>query len=137
MYKLIAGKEGCGKTQRIIEMANEQIAKTAGDIVFIDDNKHHILDLKHKLRFISMDEFPIETAEEFYGFLCGIISNNYDVETIYIDGLQKMVGNMDLNAFEQFVQKANKLAEVFKLKFVYTVSGDEAELPESLKANVI
>lgn len=136
MYKLIAGSEGCGKTKRIIDMANEHLKQTSGSIVFIDDDKRHMYDLKHDLRFISMDEFPVDNGEAFFGFLCGLVSNNYDIESIYVDGLQKMT-NMGMEELNQFIRKTDTLAEKYNINFVYTLNYEMEHLPSELKENVI
>lgn len=136
MYKLIAGKEGCGKTKKIIDMANEQLKNSNGSVVFIDDNKHHMYDLKHDLRFISMDEFPVKTSDEFFGFLCGLISNNYDIQTVYIDGIQKMT-NITLDDFSHFVKKTDQMASKYDIDFVYTLNHDAEKLPEEMISNIV
>jgi hypothetical protein len=136
MYKLIVGKQGSGKTKKIIDMANEHVKTLNGDIVYIDDNKHHMLELKHEMRLISMEEFPINNPDEFYGFLCGIISNNYDIEAVYIDDLDRIVG-VDLAGYEAFILKAQKLSDEYKVNFIYTVPAEADQLPASLKDSVI
>lgn len=136
MFKLIAGKEGCGKTKRIIDMANEQLKQSSGSIVFIDDDKKHMYDLRHDLRFISMDEFPVASGEAFFGFLCGLVSNNYDIESIYIDGLQKMT-RMSMDELNDFIHKTDGLSEKYNINFVYTLNYEMEHLPTVLKENVI
>lgn len=136
MYKLIAGKEGCGKTKKIIDMANEQLKNSNGSVVFIDDNKHHMYDLKHDLRFISMDEFPVKTSDEFFGFLCGLISNNYDIQTVYIDGIQKMT-NLSFDEFTNFVKKTDAMASKYDIDFVYTLNHDTEKLPDDMTGSLV
>jgi hypothetical protein len=130
MVKLIAGHFGTGKTKRIIQMANETLEKTTGNIIFIDDDKRHMYELKHDLRFISMDEYPVNTKDEFIGFLCGVLSNNYDIEYIFIDSLFKVI-KMEMSELEDFMMKVEKISKTFDVHFNMTVSCDN--LPESLK----
>lgn len=134
MVKLIAGHFGTGKTKRIIQMANETLEKTTGNIIFIDDDKRHMYELKHDLRFISMDEYPVTTKDEFVGFLCGVLSNNYDIEYIFIDSLFKVM-KMEMNELEDFMTKIEKISKTFDVHFNMTVSCDT--LPESLKAYLV
>lgn len=130
MVKLIAGHFGTGKTKRIIEMANETLEKTTGNIIFIDDDKRHMYELKHDLRFISMDEYPIKSKDEFVGFLCGVLSNNYDIEYIFIDSLFKVM-DMENSELESFMEKVDKISKTFDVHFVMTVSADI--VPDALK----
>lgn len=136
MFNLIAGKEGSGKTKRLIKMANDEVAISNGNVIFIDDDKRHMYELKHDMRFISMEEFPVKTSDEFFGFLCGIISNNYDIETIYIDGLQKVM-KADMKDVDDFIDKTKQIAKEYKVKFVTTMSCDETSLTEETKNTLI
>ncbi|MBN2795373.1 MAG: twitching motility protein PilT [Clostridia bacterium] len=115
MVKILAGKEGTGKTKHLIRMANEQVKATNGSIVYLDSDNRHIYDLKHEIRFLNMEEFPIDKPEEFVGFLCGIISNDYDIETIYVDGLYNMVDMNEVDALA-CVQKLETIAEKFNIE---------------------
>lgn len=136
MFNLIAGKEGSGKTKRLIKMANDEVAISNGNVIFIDDDKRHMYELKHDMRFISMEEFPVKTSDEFFGFLCGIISNDYDIETIYIDGLQKVM-KADMKDVDDFIDKTKQIAKEYKVKFVTTLSCDETALTEETKNSLI
>ena len=136
MFNLIAGKEGIGKTKRLIKMANDEVAISNGNVIFIDDDKRHMYELKHNMRFVSMEEFPVKNSDEFFGFLCGIISNNYDIETIYIDGLQKVM-KADLKDVDAFIDKTKQIAREYKVKFVTTLSCDETTLTEETRNSLI
>lgn len=136
MVSIIAGKRGTGKTKRIIKMANESLQSANGDIIFIDDDKRHMLELNHDLRFLSMDEYPIATPEEFFGFLCGIASNNFDIEKIYVDGLFKII-KLEMDQIPNYVDRLKSVAETYDLDFVMTITCDETLLPEQLKSHLI
>jgi len=131
MVKIIAGQKGTGKTKRMISMANDDVKSLNGHVVFIDENKRHIYDLNHDLRFMCMDEFPVKTAEEFFGFLCGMISNDYDIEKVYIDGLLKIAGIVEED-LPTFVPRLNDLAKQYKFNVVFTLSGDHTTLPNEI-----
>ena len=36
-------------------------------------------------------KYGVGDCQSFYGMFCGIISSNYDIENIYIDGLSNIV----------------------------------------------
>lgn len=132
MVKLIAGKEGTGKTKRIIDMANERLSNTTGNVVFIDDDKKHIYQLKHDMRFISMDEYPVRTHDEFVGFICGVISNNFDIRDVFIDGLNK-VTTLPCEALPGIMQRFEELSASFGIDFTMTMTCEDGTLPESVK----
>ena len=90
MIQIIAGKKGSGKTKRIIDMTNEKVKDSQHDVVFIDDDNRYMLDIDHKARFINASEYKILTPEMFLGFLCGMLSQNFDVGVIFIDAFKKL-----------------------------------------------
>ena len=107
MVKVIFGKKGMGKTKILIEEANKLAVESAGDIVFIDDSNQRMYDLKHKVRFINVSEFPIVGAEGFLGFVCGMISQDYDIDAIFIDGLTYIV-KQKIETLDSFFEKINQ-----------------------------
>lgn len=132
MFTLIAGKEGSGKTKTLIELANSKVKASSGSVVFIDDDHRHMYDLHHDLRFISMDETPVKTPDEFFGFLCGLMSTNYDIQTIFIDGLTKVL-KADLQDISVFVKRAEDFANEHKVEIFSTINCEHEHLPEQLK----
>lgn len=130
MVKLMISEKGDGKTKRIIEFANETAEKTNGHLVFIDDNNEHMYDLKHDVRFVNMMDFSIKTSDEFFGFICGIISNDYDIDYIFVDGYYK-VTQAKPEELSDFIKRLETLADKYNIKFIVTASS--ASIPEGLK----
>lgn len=131
MVKILAGKEGSGKTKQLIKMANVQVENTNGNIVYLDSDKRHIYDLKHEIRFLNMEEFPINKSDEFVGFLCGIISNDYDIQTIYVDGLYNMVDMKEVDALAA-IEKLEGVAKKFDIEFRIGMNYIGEDVPTSL-----
>ncbi len=131
MVQLIAGKKGTGKSKELVKHANSAAEDAKGSIIFIDDDRRPMYDLDHKVRFISMEEFPIEKADEFLGFLCGLISNNYDIEKIYIDGILNCT-TIGEEALPNWFNKIDDISTAFDIDFEITLSR-ESEVPEPLK----
>ena len=48
-------------------------------------------EINHKARFVDASEYHIKTPEMFLGFLCGMLSSNYDIGTIFIDAFLKLI----------------------------------------------
>lgn len=131
MISILASSKGTGKTKKIIDLANEDVEKAKGNIVFVDDDKRHIYDLKHRLRFISMDEYPTKNMDEFFGFLCGIISHDHDIDKIYIDGLLKVM-DTTCDEIPKLVNKLEKLSNKYEIDFFMTISCLKYDLHEDL-----
>ncbi|MFT9496268.1 hypothetical protein [Anaerosolibacter sp.] len=132
MVKLITGGLGTGKTKRMIEMANDLAAQEKGNVVYIDDDNRHMYDLKHQVRFISLHEYPINDKIGFIGFLCGIISEDHDIQTIFIDGLMK-IGNIPIEELSCVLKEIETLSQRFDIDFVLSVSCNPYDLPKELK----
>jgi len=130
MVTLIAGKKGSGKTKDIVKKANEALSSSKGNMIFIDEDNRAMYDLHHDIRFINLGEFPITSSCEFLGFICGLISNNYDIEKIYIDGIMSTVKISETEISEWF-NKINDISDAFSIDFVITLNY-ETEIPESL-----
>lgn len=91
MIHLIYGKKGSGKSKKLLDIANAEVDTAAGNIVYIDDNNRCMYDLKHEIRFINTADYRIENPDMLYGFVCGILSGDFDISSIYIDGLKKLI----------------------------------------------
>ncbi|MBN2897402.1 MAG: ATP-binding protein [Clostridia bacterium] len=136
MVSMLVGPKGSGKTKRMIKLANEDVEKLNGSVVYIDDDKRHMYDLNHDMRFMTMEDYPIKTKEEFFGFVCGIISNNYDIERIYIDGLLKVV---DISAEDmiEYFDKFKNIAQKNDLKFIFALNQEKEALPKALHEYIL
>ncbi len=130
MVKLIAGLKGTGKSKEMVKQANEQSLVAKGNIIFIDDDNRDMEALNHRIRFIDVSEMPIEINSGFFGFLCGVIASNYDIEMIYIDGLfnKLKVSEEELVAW---FERVEKLSEKFDVNFTITLN-TEGDVPSEL-----
>lgn len=136
MVSMLVGPKGSGKTKRMIKLANDDVEKLNGSVVYIDDDKRHIYDLNHDMRFMNMEDYPVKTKEEFFGFVCGIISNNYDIQRIYIDGLLKVV-DISIEDMTDYFNKFTTIAHKNDLKFIFSLNQDQEALPEALHEYII
>lgn len=87
MIQVIHGKKGSGKTKKILDMANAAVDQYKGDIIFVDDDNRYMFDLKHEVRFVNAGEYGSDSPEMFFGFLCGMLSQNFDINVILIDNI--------------------------------------------------
>ena len=125
MVHLIYGQNGSGKTQKLINHANEELLKSHGLIVFIDKSDKYRRSINNQIKFINARDFRLNNTDLFYGFLCGILSGNYDINRVYIDNLKDII---QLNSNEElmsFIKEVNTLSIEFDTHFYITVTTDD------------
>ena len=132
MIQIIHGKKGSGKTKRIIEMTNHAINDQHGDVIFIDDDNRYMFDLRHEVRFVNAGEYGMVSPEMFYGFLCGMLSQNFDVTQVFIDAFLKLV-RVDPQETGWFFEKLAALSDKHNLTFVLSVSCDDEAAPDFMR----
>lgn len=132
MIKLIVGKKGSGKTKILVDLVNQAAKTTDGSIVCVEKKPKLTYDLDHSVRLLEAEEYGISGFDAFYGYVAGLLSGNYDITELYVDGILKICGQ-DLDALGGLFDKFATLSEKANTKLVITVSADESELPESVK----
>ena len=136
MVQLIVGRKGKGKTKHLLDKVNAEIKTVSGNIAYLDKSTKHMFELNNRVRLIDVSEFMICDADEFIGFICGIISQDHDLEQMYFDSFLKIacLEGMDI---EPTVKKLEAISRKFDVQFILSISMDEYELPESLKPDVL
>lgn len=136
MLQLLIGKKGTGKTKVLIANVNDAAKSAAGNVVFISSNtSQNMYDITSKVRMTDTSEFDITSWDEFLGFISGIISGNFDITNIFVDGTLKIVKN-SLDGFEDFLEKLDSLGKKFDIDFELSVSIDADSAPEYIKKYV-
>ena len=138
MITLIVGKEGSGKTKKLIERATKAVETSNGNVIVIEKGLKLTYDLPHQARLIDTDAYNVSGAQMLFGFVSGICAGNYDVTDIFIDSTLKIIGQ-DMNVFKTFAESLNTLAQASNVKITLLVSADAADLPagmDSLAENV-
>ena len=110
MIQLIVGNEGKGKTSLMLDKVNREIKEANGNIVYLDKNSKHMYELNNKIRLVDVSEYGFSSSEEFYGFICGIISQDHDLEQLYFDNFKKICC-VDNSALESVLDKFKALSE--------------------------
>ena len=136
MIQLLYSEKGNGKTKKMIDMANEDVKTSGGNVVFIDDDKRCMYDVAREIRFVDITEYDISSECGLYGFISGMIAQNSDICSIYIDGFMK-IAHTDIQDSEKFFEKAKKLTDENNIKLVMIVSADPAQAPEYLKGYIL
>ena len=136
MVQLIVGKKGKGKTKQLLDKVNSEVKDISGSIVYLDKSTKHMYELNNKVRLIDVSRYMIENADEFLGFVCGIISQDHDLEQMYFDSFLKIAALEDKD-ISAVVEKLERMSDFFQVDFILSVSMDESELPEAVKDKII
>ncbi len=136
MVQLIVGKKGKGKTKYLLDKVNSEVKTVSGNIVYLDKSTKHMFELNNKVRLIDVSDYAFENSAEFVGFVCGIISQDHDLEQMYFDSFLK-ISCLENASIADTVNRLENLSEKFGVNFILSVSCDESELDESLKSKII
>lgn len=136
MIQVFCNRRGSGKTKRLIELANSHLDKVKGDSVYIDDDSRYMRQLDRKIRFISTEDFGVTDCNSFYGMLCGIIAENYDIENIYIDGLLSIV-SCSIEETSYLFNRLKSLSTKFGIDIFININYEcENDIPEFIRGYV-
>ncbi len=136
MVQIIAVNKGKGKTKHLLEKANTAIKTAKGSIVYLDKSSKHMYELSNKIRLINVNEFPISSSEGFIGFISGVISQDHDLEMMFLDSFLKLA-SLEGEDISQTISSLKKIGEKYHVTFVISVSLDAHQLPEELRDDVI
>lgn len=137
MVKILAGEKGEGKTKKMIDMANTASKEAKGSIIYVDDDNSHMYDLHHSVRFVETPKFIMDDPMVFRGFVCGILSQNSDIETVYVDGLNHIMDKISDEEFVSFVQELDSTSKAANMDFVMIISRKADLIPEVAKQYLI
>ena len=137
MIQFIVGAKGKGKTKHLLEKVNNAVKTVDGNIVYLDKNSKHMYELKNRIRLINTSEFPFSTTEEFFGFICGIVSQDHDLQEVYLDSFMDVAFIKDKGQLESVFDKFEKISSQFDVDFIISVSLEPDEVPEKYKSQVI
>ena len=136
MIQLIVGNEGKGKTSLMLDKVNREIKEASGNLVYLDKNSKHMYELNNKIRLVDVSEYAFSSSDEFYGFICGIISQDHDLEQLYFDNFKKICCT-DNSALESVLDKFKALSEKSGISFCISIATDKSEIPASYQESVI
>ncbi|MCM1063674.1 MAG: twitching motility protein PilT [Eubacterium sp.] len=136
MVQLIVGKKGKGKTKQLLDKVNSEIREISGNIVYLDKSTKHMYELNNKVRLIDVSQCAIENSSEFTGFVCGILSQDHDLQQMYFDSFLK-ISHLEGQDITPTVEKLEKISRIFDVNFILSISKDEEELPAALKEKII
>ena len=128
MVKLLIGHKGSGKTNQMIQLANDSIKVSDGSIIFINRNHRLTYELSYRIRVICMEDYEhITKIDEYIGFIYGIISSDHDIEMIYIDSILKHA-DVSLGDLPEFIGRLKAISEIYGVDFTVSVSAEKEEM---------
>ncbi len=136
MIQLIVGNKGKGKTTQLLNKVNEDIKQVAGNIVYLDKNSKHMYELNNKIRLINVTEYGMNNADEFVGFIMGIISQDHDLQEICLDNFLTLT-NLEDKDYSVVLNKIRSISEAYNIRIVISLSVSGDELAADFKNDVI
>ena len=131
MIEIISGEKGKGKTKELLNKVNTSITSATGNIVYLDKSQKHMYELNNKIRLINVNDFLIDNCDEFLGFICGVISQDHDLEEMYLASIDSD------ELLNHAIQKLDVISEKYNVKFILSVSKDESKLTDIAKAKIV
>ena len=130
MIEIICGEKGKGKTKVLLDKVNSSIATAAGNVVYLDKSQKHMYELNNKVRLINVVDYPVTNCDEFLGFICGIVSQDHDLEEMYLDSFLT-IASIDSDAdIVKSIEKLDIISEKYKVRFILSISKNKEDLPE-------
>lgn len=136
MVQIISGPKGSGKTKKIIDLANGQLEQCMGEVVFINDREKYRVKLDNNIRYINADDFYINSSDMLFGFLNGLIAENYDIDIVCIDNLLRITRVDIMNELDEFLNGLKLLEDKYNVRFVLSVCGEQEDMSDIFKQYV-
>ncbi len=136
MVQIIAGKMGKGKTKFLLDKANLAVNECKGSLVYLDKNTKNMHALDNKIRLINVYDYPIRSYNAFIGFLCGIISQDYDLEYMFLDSFLKLA-HLEGQDISSALVELEQLGQQYGVTLVLSISMDAQDLPEFAQSKVV
>ena len=131
MISLILGHIGAGKTKHLIACVNDAIENSKGNVICVEKETKLTYDVNYRARLIATDDYEVKGYDAFYGFLAGVCAGDHDITDVLVDATLR-IGGRDYNELAKFLEKVYELSSSQEKSFVFTVSADKEELPESI-----
>ncbi len=141
MIQFIIGEKGKGKTKVLLDKANREVKEATGNVVYLDKNTQHMFELNNKIRLIDVTNYPLTDADEFIGFICGIISQDHDLEKVYLDSFLRIAKleeeNTDIEAVNVVLKQLDAIGKQFTVDFIISISLTKEQLPEEYREMIV
>ena len=93
-------------------------------------------ELNNKVRLINVTYYMITNSDEFVGFICGIISQDHDLQQMYLDSFLK-IASLEGKDVSDALKQLKMISSTFNVNFVISLSADKEEIPEEFQEDII
>lgn len=131
MVTLLIGKKGSGKTKKLIELANQAVKDSHGNVVVIEKGKKLTYDLTYEARLVDTEAYNISGYDMLYGFISGICAGNYDVTDIFVDSTFKICST-GVDGLENFAHRLKALNKEANANITLLISASKDEVPDNI-----
>jgi hypothetical protein len=135
MVSCIVGKKGKGKTKHLLETLRVRQENSRGSIIYLDKSSQHIYEIDNKVRLIDITEYPLASTEAFLGFICGLISQDHDLEAMFLDSFLT-IAHCETSQLPEIIARLNEISEKYHIDFIMSISADQEELPEEIYKDI-
>lgn len=138
MIQIICGEKGKGKTKILLDKVNADVISAKGSIVYLDKNTKHMYELSNKVRLINVKDYCIENEKEFLGFICGLISQDHDLEKVFLDSFM-VIANFEnkVECLESVLDKIDLISTKFNVDFIISLGLTKPQIPEKYQEKII
>lgn len=137
MIQFIIGEKGKGKTKILLDKANSEVKTATGNVVYLDKSTQHMYELNNKIRLIDVSGYPLTDSDEFIGFIYGIISQDHDLETMFLDSFLKNARLEDGGSVKNVLDQLKSISDLFHVNFVISMSMTRDQVPEEYRDCIV
>ncbi len=137
MIQLIVGEKGQGKTKYLLQKVSEAAKSAKGNVVFIDNDLSHMYEIKNTVRLINISDYGINGATEFYGFICGLMSADHDLEHLFVDKMLIITSLKSSSDAVELIKKLEKITSKCDVSLTLSFTGKKEDLPPDLQEKVL
>ena len=136
MVQLIVGEKGKGKTKELLDKVNKEVKEASGTFVYLDKSRKHMYELNNKVRLIDMSEYDIQNSSEFLGFISGVVSQDNDLEKMFLDSFLK-ISKVEDGELGEVLERLDTMGKKYGVSFIVSLSKNKEDLPESAQNMVL
>ena len=120
----------------MLDKVNAEVKEADANIVYLDKSSKHMHELDNKVRLINVSEYPVKNADQFLGFICGVCSQDYDLQTMYVDSFLKVAGLEDADITDTILAM-DAIGKQFNVNLVVSASVEADALSDAIKDKVV
>ena len=136
MVQLIVGEKGKGKTKELLDKVNKEVKEASGTFVYLDKSRKHMYELNNKVRLNDMSEYDIQNSSEFLGFISGVVSQDNDLEKMFLDSFLK-ISKAEDGELGEVLERLDTMGKKYGVSFIVSLSKNKEDLPESAQNMVL